>query len=189
MPKNQMKIKDLHVEYVIVHRKVKYPRLEIKTDILYVILPENHNNAFDLIKKHESWIYNKLSHVKLAQNRSRSKELNLKRTNEEFKELIALSVENYSQKMNVKVNQIKFRRMKSRWGSCSSNGNVNFNLYLKFLPAHLIKYIVFHELSHLIEMGHNKRFWNMISTEFPDYKNLEDELFVYWLKVKEYKGI
>lgn len=188
-PKNRLEIKDLHAEYVVEHRKVKYPRLEIKTDVLYVILPYNYDNAYELIKKHESWIYNKLSHIKLSQRESRSRKLNLKRTDGEFKGMILKAVEKYSQKMNVKVNKIKFRRMKSRWGSCSSGGNVNFNLYLKYLPANLIEYLVFHELSHLVEMGHNKRFWNMIWAEFPDYKELEDELFIYWLKVKEHFGI
>lgn len=188
-PKNQLKIEDLSVEYVIEHRKVKYPRLEIKTDVLYVILPKGYDNAPELIRKHESWIYNKLSHVKLSQKKAESIKLNLKRTDEEFKGIIHQRVEKYSQKMNVTVGQIKFRRMKSRWGSCSSKGKVNFNLYLKYLPPNLIDYIVFHELSHLVEMSHNKKFWAIVSAEFPDYKELEDELFIYWLKVKEHVGI
>jgi predicted metal-dependent hydrolase len=75
--------------------------------------------------------------------------------------------------------------MKSRWGSCSSDGNLNFNIYLKYLPQTLIEYIVFHETTHLIEMSHNKKFWNIISTEYPDYKEKEDELFIYWLRVKK----
>ncbi|HEY0196263.1 MAG TPA: M48 family metallopeptidase [Methanobacterium sp.] len=188
-PKNQLKIKDLHVDYVVARRKVKYPRLEIKTDVLHVIVPENYGDAQKLIKKHEAWIYNKLSHVKLSQQESRSRKLNLKRPDREFKEMIQLKVEKYTQKMDVKVNQIKFRRMKSRWGSCTSKRNITFNLYLKYLPENLIGYIIFHELAHLIEMSHNRRFQNLISAEFPDYKELEDELFIYWLKVKEYVGI
>ena len=188
-PKNRLKIEDLHVDYVVSHRKVKYPRLEIKTDVLYVILPEGYDGAQELIRKHEKWIYNKISQVKQSQMESKNRKLYLKRTDREFKEIIHQTVEKYSLKLDVKVEEIKFRRMKSRWGSCSSNGNVNFNLYLKYLPANLIEYIVFHELSHLIEMGHNRRFWNIISGEFPDYKELEDELFIYWLKVKEHVGI
>ena len=120
---------------------------------------------------------------------SKTRKLNLKRTDVEFKDMIKEMVDSYSEKLDVKVSQIRFRRMKSRWGSCSSNGNLNFNLYLKFLPVNLIQYIVFHELSHLIEMSHNKQFWNIISGGFPDYKELEDELYIYWLKVKEHVGI
>ncbi len=188
-PKNRLKMEDLHVDYVVSHRKVKYPRLEIKTDVLYVILPEGYDGAQELIRKHEKWIYNKISRVKQSQMESKNRKLDLKRTDREFKNIIQQIVEKYSRKLDVKVEEIKFRRMKSRWGSCSSNGNVNFNQYLKYLPTNLIEYIVFHELSHLIEMSHNRKFWNIISGEFPEYKELEDELFIYWLKVKEYVGI
>lgn len=187
--KNKLTIEDLEVDYEIVHRKVKYARLEIKTDVLYVIIPEGHGGVQELIRKHEKWIYDKISLMKQSQKESESRELNLKRTDVEFKDMIQEMVDKYSQKPDVKVNQIRFRRMKSRWGSCSSNGNLNFNFYLKYLPVNLIEYIVVHELSHLIEMSHNKRFWNIMSEEFPDYKELEDELYIYWLKVKEHVGI
>lgn len=189
MTPKKLKIKDIEAEYFIEHRKVKYPRLEIKTDVLHVILPEGYNQGRELIRKHESWIYTKLSLVRKSQMESKNKKLNLERTDDEFKGMIHRTVEEYSMKMKFTVNQIRFRRMKSRWGSCSSKGNLNFNLYLKYLPAHLVEYIVFHELTHLIELSHNKRFWGIISGEFRNYKELEDELFIYWLKVKEYVGI
>ncbi|TMS42963.1 MAG: M48 family metallopeptidase [Methanobacterium sp.] len=188
-PKNQLQIEDLMVDYVVSHRRVKYPRLEIKTDVLYIILPDGYDCAQKLISKNKKWIYNKISRVKQSQMESKTRKLNLKRTDVEFKDMIKEMVDSYSEKLDVKVSQIRFRRMKSRWGSCSSNGNLNFNLYLKFLPVNLIQYIVFHELSHLIEMSHNKQFWNIISGGFPDYKELEDELYIYWLKVKEHVGI
>ena len=54
-----------------------------------------------------------------------------------------------------------------------------------YLPSNLIEYVVFHEIAHLIEMGHNKRFWNIISGKFQDYKRMEDDLLMYWLLVKK----
>lgn len=188
-PLKSLKIRELEIKYRIIHRKVKYPRLEIKTDLLYVIVPEDYDNAHELIKKHESWIYNKLHQREKLKEKSKTLELNLKLQDNQFKEIILYMVEEISRKMDVEVNQVQFRRMKSRWGSCSSKGNLNFNYYLKFLPENLIEYIVYHELSHLIEMGHNKRFWNIISQHYPHYKEIEDELLAYWLKVKEYVGI
>jgi predicted metal-dependent hydrolase len=188
-PLKSLKIRELEIQYRIIYRKVKYPRLEIKTDLLFVIVPEDYDNAHELIKKHESWIYNKLYQREKLKEKSKTLELNLKLQDKEFKEIILYMVEEISRKMDVEVNQVRFRRMKSRWGSCSSKGNLNFNYYLKFLPENLIEYIVYHELSHLIEMGHNKRFWNIISQHYPHYKEIEDELLAYWLKVKEYSGI
>ena len=181
-----LSIEDLQVEYTILHRKVKYPRLEIKTDVLQIIIPIDYHGTGELIKKHESWIYKKLSHIKHLQKESENRKLNLNRTDNEFKEMILFMVENISKEMDLKVNHVKFRRMKSRWGSCSSHRNLNFNLYLKYLPVELAEYIVFHEVTHLMEMGHNKKFWNIISTRYSNYKELEDELSIYWLKVKEF---
>lgn len=182
---NTLKINEITIEYKILHRRVKYPRLEIKTDILYVILPESQDNAQELIKKHQSWLYKKISHIRESQKKSKNIELNLKRSDEELKELICSLVKKISLKLDVKAKKVKYRRMKSRWGSCNSYGNLNFNIYLKYLPQTLIEYIVFHETAHLIELNHNKKFWNIISTEFPDYKEKEEELLIYWFSVKE----
>lgn len=182
---NKIQIDDLTVKYEIVYRKVKYPRLEIKTDFLYIILPEGYDNAYELVKRHESWIYKKIHHIKKSKKDSKHRKLNLERSDEEFRKIVNSLVENISEGVNVKVNQVRFRRMKSRWGSCSSRGNINFNTYLKYLPLILIEYIVFHEIAHLLERGHNKNFWNIISNRFPDYKQKEEELLIYWLKVKE----
>ncbi len=182
---NIIKIDDITIEYEILHRRVKYPRLEIKTDKVYVILPEGQDNARELIKKHRSWLYKKISHIKESQEKSKKIKLNLKRSDEELKELINFLIKQITINLDVKVKKVKYRRMKTRWGSCSSDGNLNFNIYLKYLPQTLIEYIVFHETAHLIEMNHNKKFWKIISTKYPDYKEKEDLLFIYWLSVKK----
>ena len=187
--RNKIIIDDLEVEYEIVRRKIKYPRLEIKTDSLFVIIPEKYDNTHQLVKKHESWIYKKLTRIRNSQEKSLKLKLNFKRNDKAFKDMVFLMVDDISRKFDVEVNRVKFRKMKTRWGSCSSKGNLNFNYYLMFLPENLIEYIVYHELSHLLEMGHNKKFWKIISKRYPDYKEIEDELLIYWLKVKEHVGI
>jgi predicted metal-dependent hydrolase len=53
------------------------------------------------------------------------------------------------------------------------------------LPENLIEYVVFHEIAHLVELNHSKKFWNIISSKFQDYKNLENELSVYWFAIKD----
>ena len=179
------KIQDMEVEYEVIHRKVKHTRLEIKTDKIRIIMPLNYNKDEEIIKNHEKWIYNKLSRIKKFQKDSETKELNFIRTDKEFRNMVQVSVKNLSNELDVNVNKVYFKKMKIRWGSCSTKKNVNINVYLMHLPAYLIEYVVYHELAHLMEMGHNKRFWKIISNKYPDYKIMEEELLVYWLLVRK----
>ncbi len=179
------KIHDIDVEYEVIHRKVKHARLEIKTDQIRLIMPLNYNKDEEIIKNHEKWIYNKLMRIKKVQKYSESKELNFIRTDKEFRNIVHIHVIKLSNELNVKVNKVYFKRMKTRWGSCSTKKNVNINTYLMHLPEHLIEYVVYHELAHLVEMGHNKRFWQIISNKYPDYNIMEEELLVYWILVRK----
>lgn len=78
---------------------------------------------------------------------------------------------------NVKINGIKFKKQTSRWGSCSSNRNINISYRLLFAPEHILEYVCVHELAHLIEPNHSERFWRLIEGAVPDYSNK-----IEWLK-------
>ncbi len=72
---------------------------------------------------------------------------------------------------------LKVRKMKSRWGVCNTKTHaVTLNLELIKRETHLLDYVIYHELSHLIEGNHSKRFWNVVEENFPDYKEARDEL-------------
>lgn len=74
-------------------------------------------------------------------------------------------------RLNLTYNKVIIRNQRSRWGSCSRKGNLNFNLLLAALPPELIDYIIIHELLHLKEMNHSKKFWQLVETVDPHYKN------------------
>ena len=75
--------------------------------------------------------------------------------------------------------------MTTKWGSCSSLGNVTLSKDLIYLPEDLIAYIIYHELAHLIILDHSDKFFNIIKKEFPDYKSYDSRLNEYWYLIKK----
>lgn len=73
-------------------------------------------------------------------------------------------------RMGVDYGRITIREQKTRWGSCSSKGNLNFNWKLVLLAPELLDYVVVHELAHRREMNHSKNFWKIVEAELPDYR-------------------
>ena len=67
-------------------------------------------------------------------------------------------------------NKVTIKDQRSRWASCSKNGNLNFNLPLASLPVDLIDYVIIHELAHLIELNHSKEFWKIVESIDPEFQ-------------------
>ena len=75
-----------------------------------------------------------------------------------------------------KYNKINVKNQKTRWGSCSKKGNLNFNYKIALLPQKMADYIVVHELCHLGQFNHSQKFWNLVAKGMPDYLEIRDEL-------------
>ena len=78
-------------------------------------------------------------------------------------------VRKYAALIGVTVGRITIRNQKTRWGSCSSKGNLNFNCLLMLCPEEVRDYVVVHELCHRKELNHSTRFWNEVARVMPDY--------------------
>ena len=95
---------------------------------------------------------------------------------EEARELARRRIEYFNQMYGFKFNTISIRNQKTRWGSCSRKGNLNFNYKIALLPARLSDYIIVHELCHLGEFNHSSKFWNLVAQTIPDYSARRKEL-------------
>jgi predicted metal-dependent hydrolase len=96
---------------------------------------------------------------------------------EQTKKLLDNKVPLFGKKLSISYGRVRIGSQKLRWGSCSKEGNLNFNFLLSALPANIIDYIIIHELFHLVEFNHSDHFWELVEHGFPTYKECRT-----WLK-------
>ena len=87
-----------------------------------------------------------------------------------------------SKKYNIFFSNIRVMNNKTRWGSCSSKRKLSFNWRLVFTPKDVVRYLIVHELSHIVEMNHSKRFWDLVKEIYPEYEAPKN-----WLKKNGHK--
>lgn len=89
---------------------------------------------------------------------------------------ISIPLMKQMKKYNVLPKSFTIKKMKTRWGSCSSKGSINLNLDLIKLPEGCIKAVILHELCHLVHMNHSKEFYALMTAEMPDWKVWDKQL-------------
>lgn len=95
---------------------------------------------------------------------------------ERAREFLSVRVPFFASVLGVSFSRIFVRDQKTRWGSCSRLGNLNFNYRIVFLPPHLQDYLIVHELAHRVEMNHSARFWDVVRFVVGDPVVLRREL-------------
>jgi predicted metal-dependent hydrolase len=106
------------------------------------------------------------------------KEILIEWYRQRFAEIVKERIEKYSTQLKVVPCKVVIKDQKTRWGSCSSKGNININWRLVMVPIDIIDYVVVHELCHLKIMNHSRDFWNLVESIVPDYRGKRE-----WLKV------
>lgn len=95
---------------------------------------------------------------------------------EKAKLFIPQRVHQVADKYGFVFNSVKVKRLRSRWGSCSSKKNLSFSYRLMQFDINVIDYVIIHELCHLKEMNHSKAFWSLVRSVLPDYQNYKKTL-------------
>lgn len=124
-----------------------------------------------------AWIQKSLAKVRARQEKIKEEEAQYGKLTEAELKVLKMQAEEvfparaafYAGKMGISYGRITIRRQKTRWGSCSQSGNLNFNCLLMLAPPGVVDYVVVHELCHRIEMNHSLRFWKLVGEVYPDY--------------------
>ena len=88
----------------------------------------------------------------------------------EMKKALPAKLARYSALLGVRYSRVSVRCQRTKWGSCSAKGGLNFNCLLMLAPEEVLDYVVVHELCHLKHMDHSKEFWDMVASAVPDHK-------------------
>lgn len=151
--------------------------LEVKSDgtvLARVPLKLTDGEVIEFLEKHSDWIARKVFQVQERKEKNETahivsaKDLTSEEI-EKIKDKFYQKVRFYSEKMGVTFGKITIRNQKTRWGSCSSKGNLNFNYQLYYLPEELLDYVVVHELAHRRHMNHSGEFWKEVEVYYPNY--------------------
>ncbi len=174
------------ITWQVIRSNRKTIGLEIRNGQLLVRAPRSATRGAieEVIRQHEGWILRHLSASRAQQERAAaiaplSRE-ELEALAEKALAYIPQRAALYAARLGVRYHRITIRNQRTRWGSCSSQGNLNFNCLLMLTPPEVIDCIVVHELCHLKEMNHSDRFYREVLSVFPDYYKWND-----WLKAHQ----
>ncbi len=174
------------MQVTVIKSNRKTVGIQVRTDLRVIVrvpLATSKTEVDRILKDNAAWIEKHLEQMKQKAAQRQTEEF-ARLTNEEIQKLadqalqdIPKRVEDFAKKICVSYGRITIRNQRTRWGSCSSKGNLNFNCLLMLAPPAVRDYVVVHELCHRKEMNHSGAFWAEVKKILPDYK-----ISVQWLK-------
>ena len=174
----KIKYKNYDMELVRSSRKTIaveiYPDLRIKLRAPFRTPPYR---IMEFLKAKERWIDLHLEKMRQRQESNTDQppanaisEEERKQLTELAKQRIPQRVAFFAARMGVTYGRIMIRNQKTRWGSCSQSGNLNFNCRLMKMPPEVLDYVIVHELCHRKQMNHSRAFWEEVGKVLPDYR-------------------
>ena len=167
------------MNYEIIRSKRRTVCIQVKRDGAVIVrapLRMSEKTINEFVLKHTNWIIKKQELVKNTHPLDDFDQSTIRELKIRLKTIIEPLVEYYSVKMGVSYTKISINSAKTRFGSCSSKKSLNFSCRLALYPYEAIEYVCVHELAHLKEMNHSKKFWQVVETYLPDYKSRKELL-------------
>ncbi len=168
------------ISYTVIRSDRKTVSLQVRPDgTIQVRAPRKLSDRAirDFVQSKESWLREKLQKYERRPVRPALTEAELDNLKKQAKTDIAARVRRFAPLVGVSYGRITIRAQKSRWGSCSGEGNLNFNCLLMLCPTEVRDYVVVHELCHRKEMNHSAAFWAQVARVMPDHRQRRQ-----WLK-------
>lgn len=164
------------MDYILKRSKRKTIGLEITDEGLVVRAPirATQRDIDHVIRQHREWIDKHMAKQTQVKAQALQKGMltrkELRDLSDRARVYIPQRVAYYAPLLGVQPGRITIRKQKTRWGSCSAKGNLNFNCLLMLTPPEVIDSVVVHELCHLLEMNHSSKFYQHVLRVFPDYR-------------------
>ena len=172
-------IPDIKITIIRTDRKTLSIQLKADEIIARAPLRMKDKDIYAFIESKKGWIEKHLADISERERAEPFTEAEIKALAEKARVIIPERVKHYADKIGVSYGRITIRNQKTRWGSCSSKGNLNFNCILVLFPLEIIDSVVVHELCHRKHMNHSPEFYAEIDRVFPDYRRCYK-----WLKDK-----
>lgn len=173
-----LKIDDMTIPYEIIRSKRKTYGISIAPGgkvTVRIPLRGSERFAVSMVESKKKWIADGVLKLRQVKPHSPQKEKSPAQKRLETiyrngaKEYIPKRASHFAHMLGVSYGTITIRDQKTRWGSCSSKGNLSFNWRLILAPPQVLDYVVVHELCHRKEMNHSKQFWELVESVMPDY--------------------
>ena len=183
----EITLKDSKITYTLKRsKKARRMRLAVHCDgSVVVTMPYRFQEtaAERFIQEKAKWLFSKITFFKQSEGKSFAKYSydDYLKYKKDAMTIIEKKVQYFVGKYGYLYNKISIKNQKTCWGSCSKKDNLNFNYKVLFLPENIQDYIIAHELCHLKEHNHSKKFWGLVFDILPQYQESRKQLKMYSL--------
>lgn len=164
------------------HARAKKITLSVKDgNRVLVTIPKwvSYRAGKKFADKNKAWIKKKLAEARKITKKSileKGTREDYKKNKERARKLVQRKLKRFNKHYKFKIGRIAIRNQRTRWGSCSEKNNLNFNWRIVLLKDEQVNYLVVHEMCHLGQMNHSKKYWDLVGETIPNHREIAKQL-------------